>query len=182
MRWNSAYPQRRQIIDEIVKLWERYELERRTEFNLRASRIFQDRDKRWVINDSSHGTFDGVVVAVGTCGNPRSPWIRKQEQFQGQILHSSQLDGQDPRGKKVVIVGGGASAVEAAEFVIDKGAAEVSVLARVGLSNCYSHWSCKLALTFLPKVGEMDPPSKHCNPTPFCSQRLRTRQLSLLDS
>lgn len=151
MVWKSAYPQRRQIIDEIVKLWERYDLERRTNFQFRVNRVLQDCEKRWIINDSSHGTFDGVIVAVGTCGNLKTPWIANQEHFNGQILHSSQLDGLDPRGKKVVIVGGGASAAEAAEFVIHKGAAEVSVLSRVGSLHYYFYCSRKLALIFFHK-------------------------------
>lgn len=133
VRWQSAYPYRKQIVDEIVKLWERYELGRRTKFHFRVDRILQDCEKRWIINDPSNGTFDGVVVAVGTCAHPKAPYIPKQEGFKGKILHSSQLDGQDPRGKKILIVGGGASAAEAAEFVAGKDAAEVSVLSRVGL-------------------------------------------------
>lgn len=40
------------------------------------------------------------------------------------------LDGKSAEGKKVIIVGGGASAVEALEFVVNTGAAKTSVLAR----------------------------------------------------
>ena len=144
VRWKSAYPLRKQIIDEIVKLWERYELGQHTNVQFNVSRIFQDREKRWVINDPLYGTFDGVVVAVGTCGYPQVPGITRKEIFKGQILHSSQLDGQDLQGKKIVIIGGGASAAEAAEFAASQGAAEVSVLLRVSLSQCCF---CKFALT-----------------------------------
>ena len=53
-----------------------------------------------------------------------------QETFKGEIFHSSQLDGKTAAGKKVLIIGGGASAVEALEFAVNTGAASTSVLAR----------------------------------------------------
>ena len=51
--------------------------------------------------------------------------------FGGQTCHSSELDGVDVRGKEVVVVGGGASAVEAMEFAVDHGAGSVVVVTRV---------------------------------------------------
>ena len=53
-----------------------------------------------------------------------------QEAFKGEIYHSSKLDGKTAQGKKVLIIGGGASAVEALEFAVNTGAAKTSVLAR----------------------------------------------------
>ena len=58
------------------------------------------------------------------------PYLSNQEAFKGQISHSSQLDGKSASGKKVLIIGGGASAVEALEFALHTGAASTSVLAR----------------------------------------------------
>lgn len=70
------------------------------------------------------------MAAVGTCGDPKMPHIQNQEAFHGEIYHSSQLDGKTAEGKRVLIVGGGASAVEALEFVVHTGAKNTSVLAR----------------------------------------------------
>lgn len=53
-----------------------------------------------------------------------------QEEFKGEIYHSSKLDGKTAHGKKVLIIGGGASAVEALEFVVHTGPKSTSVLAR----------------------------------------------------
>lgn len=58
------------------------------------------------------------------------PQLSNQEKFKGEVYHSSQLDGKTAEGKKVLIIGGGASAVEALEFVVHTGAASTSVLAR----------------------------------------------------
>ena len=58
------------------------------------------------------------------------PHIPNEEAFKGEIFHSSKLDGKTASGKKVLIVGGGASAVEALEFVVHTDAASTAVLAR----------------------------------------------------
>ena len=59
------------------------------------------------------------MAAVGSCGDPKMPHMPGQEIFKSEIYHSSRLDGKTAQGKKVLIIGGGASAVEALEFVVD---------------------------------------------------------------
>ena len=90
----------------------------------------QDEQGRWIVNDPSNGRFDGVMAAVGSCGDPKMPHMPDQENFKGEVYHSSKLDGKTAQGKKVLIIGGGASAVEALEFVVHTGAKSTSVLAR----------------------------------------------------
>ncbi|KAF1357871.1 FAD/NAD(P)-binding domain-containing protein [Lizonia empirigonia] len=102
VHWTKGYPDRKQIDDQ----------------------------GRWIVNDPSCGRFDGVIAAIGTCGEPKMPTLPGQEHFKGEIWHSSQLDGKSAKGKKVVIIGGGASAVEALEFVADSDAKHTTVLAR----------------------------------------------------
>lgn len=103
---------------------------------------------RWIINDGSDGIFDGIVsfecliqlpggsrsssqiVAIGTCGSPKRIDFEGQSDFNGTILHSSELDDADLEGKKVVIVGSGASGVEAAELAVSKHAKDIVLLAR----------------------------------------------------
>jgi hypothetical protein len=130
VHWKKGYPDRQQIVSQITSLWTRYGLESKTEFNTPVERVYKDPHGRWIINDPSYGRFDGVIAAVGTCGEPKMPTLPGQEHFKGEIWHSSQLDGKKAKGKKVAIIGGGASAVEALEFVAAEDAAHTSVLAR----------------------------------------------------
>ncbi|KAI9706121.1 MAG: hypothetical protein M1836_005527 [Candelina mexicana] len=130
VRWNRGYPDRKQIVSQITQIWQRYGLEKRTKFNARVNSVTRDGQGRWIINDPSNGTFDGVIAAVGTCGDPKMPHIAGQEKFKGEIYHSSELDGKHAQGKKVLVVGGGASAVEALEFVVHEDAKETAILAR----------------------------------------------------
>jgi hypothetical protein len=130
VKWKKGYPDRQQIVSQITDLWERYGLESKTSFDTHVYRVYRDAQGRWIINDPSHGRFDGVIAAIGTCGDPKMPTLPGQEHFKGEIYHSSQLDGKSARGKKVAIIGGGASAVEALEFVASEDAEHTNVLAR----------------------------------------------------
>lgn len=114
---------------------------------------------RWLVNDDPE-PFDAVIVNIGTCGDPKMVHIdgmpdengtsndddeadgereakkesKKGETFAGKIVHSSGLDELDMEGKHVVVVGSGASAVEAIELAIEKGAKSTTILARY---ECY---------------------------------------------
>ncbi|PPJ55317.1 hypothetical protein CBER1_06402 [Cercospora berteroae] len=60
------------------------------------------------------------------------PEMSGQEKFKGKIFHSSQLDGKenDAKGRKVLVIGGGASAIEAMEFTTAAGAEKTYILSR----------------------------------------------------
>lgn len=53
-----------------------------------------------------------------------------QDSFKGKIIHSSQLDNAQLKGKRVVIIGSGASGVEAAELAVKKQSKSAVILAR----------------------------------------------------
>ncbi|KAF2083251.1 FAD/NAD(P)-binding domain-containing protein [Saccharata proteae CBS 121410] len=130
VKWKKGYPDRQQIVSQITQLWERYGLEKRTKFNTPVTKLYKDTQGRWIVNDTANGRFDGIIAAVGTCGDPKMPHIPGQEKFKGEIYHSSELDGKQAKDKKVLVIGGGASAVEALEFVAHENAAKTYVLAR----------------------------------------------------
>nr|KAK5449030.1 hypothetical protein LTR18_002118 [Exophiala xenobiotica] len=130
VKWDSGYPKQNQIVGQVRELWHRYDLDERTRFNTKVEKIYKDKQGRWILNDPSNGRFDGIIPAIGTCGAPKMPHLPGQEKFKGQILHSSDLDKQDAKGQKILIVGGGASAVEALEWAVNTGAAEIKVLSR----------------------------------------------------
>ncbi len=66
-----------------------------------------------MLNDPSNGHFDGIIAAAGTYGDPKVPHIPGMERYKGPTYHSSDLTGKDAKGKEMVVIGGGASAVEA---------------------------------------------------------------------
>lgn len=130
VKWNNGYPNKQQIVSQITELWKKYSLEERTTFGLKVEKVYQDDKGRWIINNTSNGRFDGIIAAVGTCGAPKMPHLTGQEHFKGEIHHSSDLNGKDAKGKKLVVIGGGASAIEALEYADHEDAAKITILAR----------------------------------------------------
>jgi cation diffusion facilitator CzcD-associated flavoprotein CzcO len=136
VQWKTGYPSREEIVDNITSVWKEYSLEEKTRFGVKVEKVWQDDKERWIVNNErKYGKFDGVIAAIGTCGDPKMPHISGQEMFQGEIHHSSELDSvkKSTKGKKVVIIGGGASAVEALEFTSAAQAEKTIVLSRVSI-------------------------------------------------
>ncbi|KAG5979976.1 hypothetical protein E4U55_004521 [Claviceps digitariae] len=128
--WSEGYPDRKEIVKQLKLLWKRYRLQRKTRFNFKVTKTYQDDQGRWIINDPSNGRFEGLIAAVGTCGEPKMPTLPGMEKFKGKIYHSSKLTGTNAKGKSIAIIGGGASAVEALEFAAAAEAGKISVISR----------------------------------------------------
>ena len=110
----------------------------------------ENSQSRWTVNGGEDGEFDAVVVTVGTCGAPRRikfPGLpdsdsdpsgsedekregEEDEVFKGDVLHSSELDNAKLEGKHIIVIGSGASGVEAVETALEKGAKGCIMLAR----------------------------------------------------
>ncbi|PHH71348.1 hypothetical protein CDD82_6554 [Ophiocordyceps australis] len=130
VQWRHEYPGRDEILGQAEQLWMRYGLDRKTMFGFTVECVYQDKEGKWIVNDESNGRYDGLVVAVGTCGRPKTVPFDGLADFEGAVLHSSELTGHSPCGKKVAIIGGGASAVEAMEWAVGGSAAKVTVVSR----------------------------------------------------
>ena len=114
---------------------------------------------KWIVNDGEDGEFDAVVVTVGTCGEPKRikfPGLPssgegdsdsgedgkhqgKEEVFEGDVFHSSELDDAPLEGQRIIVIGSGASGVEAVETALSKGATGCVMIARddkVGSLSC----------------------------------------------
>lgn len=93
VKWERGYPDRQQIISQVKQLWLRYGLDTRTRFNTKINKVYKDEDGRWILNDPSNGRFEGLVAAVGTCGDPKTPSMSGMNKYKGDVHHSSQLTG-----------------------------------------------------------------------------------------
>lgn len=143
VHWSKAFPRRDEILSQIRSIWQEYGLESRTRFNTKVKSVRRD-DRgtnpselghaKWVINEGEDGIFDAVFVTIGSCGEPTPIEFKDKDKYQkGKVVHSSQLDQLKPEeieGHKIVIIGSGASGVEAAELAVSKGADDIKVIAR----------------------------------------------------
>lgn len=130
IKWEGRYPNQNQIVGQVERLWRRYHLEEKTNFNTKIEKVYRDEKDTWVLNTPAYGHFDEIIAAIGTCGDPKMPHLPGQEDFKGKRYHSFNLDGKDVKGKKVLIIGEGASAMEALEWSVETSASQISVFAR----------------------------------------------------
>jgi cation diffusion facilitator CzcD-associated flavoprotein CzcO len=132
VKYDSDYPKRKQLVDNIQRIWHEYGLDKKTRFGTVVESVERDaKSGKWVINGNYDEKFHGVIAAIGTCGDPQFAPIEGQDHFSGQICHSSELTGVDVKGKNLIVIGGGASAVEAMEYAAANNAGSIKILARV---------------------------------------------------
>ncbi|EJU04623.1 FAD/NADP-binding domain-containing protein [Dacryopinax primogenitus] len=135
--WTSTFPKRDEILNECRRLWREYKLESRTRLNTTVTSVTRADSStdpaegghgRWMVN--GEGPFDAVVVTIGTCGDKKDASLKGLEDYNGLVVHSSELDDVDLKDKRVVVVGSGASGVEAVQLACEKKSGPVTIIAR----------------------------------------------------
>ena len=110
----------------LVGVAQKYELYRYVRFNSAVeSANWDDATKKWHIDvhieggkDAEFGSqytmkSDFLISAVGQLNQPKLPSIEGVDTFKGKLMHSARWDwGFDIRGKKVAIIGNGATAAQ----------------------------------------------------------------------
>jgi len=102
-------------------------------------------ERGWLVTHAPNGReseavterYDFVVVATGMYGgaSPHIPSAPGKEEFEGELLHSFHFrEREQAHGKRVVVVGGGKSAVDCAVAAVKGGADDVTLLFRA------AHW------------------------------------------
>ena len=92
---------------------------------------WDDAARRWTVETSrGERTADAVIIATGQLHQPATPSL--EGEFAGHSFHSAEWDhGYDLRGKRVAVVGTGASAVQFVPPVVEQ-AAHTTVFQRTG--------------------------------------------------
>jgi cation diffusion facilitator CzcD-associated flavoprotein CzcO len=70
---------------------------------------------KWTVSSSDGRAWeaDALVIATGQLHKPAIPRLQGADQFDGEAFHSSRWpDGFDPRGKRVAVIGTGASGIQ----------------------------------------------------------------------
>lgn len=114
--WSRVYAPGAELKAYAEHCMEKYRLRERTRFGTRVTRArFDDDTHRWTLGTSAGDEIVArhVVVATGVLTQPKLPDIPGVESFGGTTLHTARwVHGTDLRGKRVAIIGTGASAVQ----------------------------------------------------------------------
>src|SRR5579875_3079353 len=109
---------------------------------------WDERERRWTVSsgDGRSWCADAIVIATGQLHQPKIPRLPGAEDYRGHSFHSARWDhGYELRGRRVGVVGTGASAVQFVPEVAER-AQRLTVFQRTG------NW-------FLPRRNRPYPPA-----------------------
>lgn len=113
--WSRSYSPGREIWEYLRKVAREFNVLPHVRFNHEVKGARWDDDaQRWHL-DTSEGeyTADIVIAAIGPLSEPMIPDLPGIDKFKGAMFHSQQWDHDyDLRGKRVAVVGTGASAIQ----------------------------------------------------------------------
>ncbi|MEV7205350.1 MULTISPECIES: NAD(P)/FAD-dependent oxidoreductase [unclassified Streptomyces] len=122
----DRYPTRDEVVDYLRTYARRLDAEIRTSTTVTS---VLPRDGAWAVRtqDGAEFTARTVVAASGAFRSPHMPDVPGSAEFSGQLLHAADYRSPEPfTGRRVVVVGGGNSAVQIAA---ELGAVTVTTLA-----------------------------------------------------
>ncbi|WP_064120049.1 flavin-containing monooxygenase [Pseudomonas fluorescens] len=115
-RWSQMFAEQAELQRYTEHVIEQFGLRERVELQTNVERIeWDDEAKRWAVHTANKGTFYAqfLINATGPLSQPVIPHFPGQDRFQGKSFHTNNWDhSYDYRGKRVAIVGSGASAVQ----------------------------------------------------------------------
>ena len=135
--WSVAFARRDEVLSYLRRYAEVHDIHRDTSFETTVDSCRWDEPaQRWEITTSHPGrgaettTAGAVITAVGLFGQPFEPDVAGRERFAGDVFHSANWpEGYRVDGKRIAVVGSGASAMQVVPAICDT-AADVLVLQR----------------------------------------------------
>jgi cation diffusion facilitator CzcD-associated flavoprotein CzcO len=125
--WHQLFATQPEILDYLRVASKRLGLAENIRFNTTVtSADWDDVARRWQVTTANSSRFSAryLVNAVGILHHPLIPEVPGIDQFDGPVFHSAAWDHDvDLRGKKVVVVGTGASAIQFVPAIVDTVAA-----------------------------------------------------------
>ncbi|NRA23784.1 MAG: NAD(P)/FAD-dependent oxidoreductase [Oleispira sp.] len=114
--WSKKYSSWNEIRDYIIAVTDKHNIRKKIQFNTRLDGAsFDQTNGTWLVklSDGSKPRARFVITAGGPLSNPAIPEIVGKETFKGSLFHSASWDHSiDLKGKKIAVIGTGASAIQ----------------------------------------------------------------------
>jgi len=113
--WTRTFPLQPELAEYMRDIAHRFGLHDRIRFNTTVEELRWDDERSiWhVKTDRGDWTADMVIAAPGPLSEPRWPEIPGLDKFKGRLIHTAEWDHSvDLRGKRVAVIGTGASAIQ----------------------------------------------------------------------
>lgn len=131
--WSRHFSGNQEIWDYLRDVTAKHRLHEKIQYGVRVTGAEWDEDRhRWTVHTESGETYDAraVVSGVGALHIPNIPDLPGTQTYEGQRFHSAQWNHDvDLRGKRVAVIGTGASAVQFIPNIVDR-AEHVTVFQR----------------------------------------------------
>ena len=122
--WSRAFAEQPEIWAYLQVVADKYDLRRHIRFDTEFTGARWDEDaKVWHVSTGTGDTYTAkaLVMGVGALHIPNVPKLPGVERFQGKVFHSARWDREyDLDGKKVAVVGTGASAIQFVPKIADR--------------------------------------------------------------
>jgi len=123
-QWSQMFAEQAELEQYTEGVITKYGLREKTEVQANVLDMQWDRKRQvWVIHTEKKGNFEAQIVinASGPLSTPVIPNFPGRESFQGKTFHTNNWDhSYDYRGKRVAIIGSGASAAQVIPAIADK--------------------------------------------------------------
>ena len=124
--WSRAFSRQPEILNYIHACSKKYGLNKHIQFKTTVEHLVFDETKGyWLLTDQLGKTVTAktVIAAIGPLNVPVFPKIKQRENFGGVFFHSSNWPKDfDPTGKRIAIIGTGASAIQIIPEIAPKAA------------------------------------------------------------
>ena len=125
--WSRLFAPQPEILNYLESFAQRQGLLDRIRFGRKVLRAGWDEDcQKWIVTTASGGeryVADHLVSAVGLLHRPNTPDIAGLDDFSGEVFHSAQWNHDyDLAGKRVAVIGTGASAIQFVPAIVDRAA------------------------------------------------------------
>lgn len=135
--WTKHFPLRDEIKDYLLETAEEYGLRDHARFGTSVEEaVWRADEQKWQVTvteadgSSSVHRSDIVFSAVGILNTPKFPKIEGLDSFSGEVIHTCRWpEGLDLAGKRVAVIGNGASAMQVFPAIADE-VSELTVFAR----------------------------------------------------
>jgi len=118
-QWSEHFSRQPELLDYFKNCFHKYDIQKHTYFETQVTDMkFDELTQEWSVDSICHGRINneriGIIIScVGQLNQAKIPDIKGLEHFQGDMFHSSQWPHFDAiSGKKVAVVGSGASAFQ----------------------------------------------------------------------
>ncbi len=166
-RWSAHFGKRDEVLAYLRAVADAHDLRTVIRFGTEVASATY-RDQRWTVTTSAGDTFeaDAVITAVGQLNRPKIPALPGMDTFRGPLFHSARWPSDlDVAGKRVAIVGTGASAMQIVPAIAER-AAHITIFQRS------PQWAAHNAVYFSPIEDAASLLMEH---VPFYRRWYRTR-------